>query len=368
MSDKAWENSGDYDQPTALQQLESVLSGYELPDNFNQSLIRPWMDIANALLELYGEQSDAWRRMIWFTRIVCNAISTSLERRDPEPLEQALNTFMTWLRVCSQETSSLDLAFVAAEYLCRRLKMEITVDLAADDLRNETETASAPVIAAPYTEPELLHETENHLEEERPPAGAEAPGHEHQEILENANPFNTLLKDEPGPAMTPDLPEHYSFQEPSAPMSLDASIDELEEQPADTARVDQDIPGKPIITMNAGNTIMDIPTLSERYHTPRGDEPGLTTAADTTHFSQQPGAERPKSIPVPIGVWLGFHDQDMSTMAKLAVYDRANDNYIFANKQGFLVRQINTPDLLHLIENELVDIIERRLVSRKPTA
>ena len=115
---------------------------------------------------------------------------------------------------------------------------------------------------------------------------------------------------------------------------------------------------------------MDIPTLSEKLHTPLDNEPESTAGKDSAQAMDRPAAaaERSKSTIVPVGIWLGFHDEDVSTMVKLAVYDRANDNYIFANKQGFLVRQMSTPDLLELIENQLVDIIERRLVTRKPAA
>ena len=111
---------------------------------------------------------------------------------------------------------------------------------------------------------------------------------------------------------------------------------------------------------------MDIPTLSEKLHTPLDNESEAKSGGDPTHATERPSTDKSKSTIVPIGIWLGFHDEDVSTMVKLAVYDRANDNYIFANKQGFLVRQMNTPDLLDLIDNQLVDIIERRLVTRKP--
>ncbi len=111
---------------------------------------------------------------------------------------------------------------------------------------------------------------------------------------------------------------------------------------------------------------MDIPTLSEKLHTPLDNEPESTAGREPAQATEKPATESSKSTIVPVGIWLGFHDEDVSTMIKLAVYDRANDNYIFSNKQGFLVRQMNTPDFIDLIENQLVDIIERRLVTRKP--
>ena len=111
---------------------------------------------------------------------------------------------------------------------------------------------------------------------------------------------------------------------------------------------------------------MDIPTLSENFEGALKNEQVENTKNHAAGSAKRPAAANPGAGPVPIGVWLGFHDQDISTMAKLAVYDRENDRYIFANKQGYLVRQLSTPDLLQLIESELVDIIERRLVTRKP--
>lgn len=109
---------------------------------------------------------------------------------------------------------------------------------------------------------------------------------------------------------------------------------------------------------------MDIPTVSDNVNTDQNKEPEFKAPSDPAPVADKTAVGTSDSLLIPVGVWLGFHDEDASMMAKLAVYDRANGNYIFANKQGFLVRQVNTPDLLHLIENELVDIIERRLVPR----
>jgi hypothetical protein len=144
-----------------------------------------------------------------------------------------------------------------------------------------------------------------------------------------------------------------------AQIALNLAVDDATEtEPADTelaetehtdpTQSNQDDHSLPATAMSVEETPMDMSSVADYSNVPQQN----AGAADT--------------LLIPIGIWLGFHDEDSSVMVKLAVYDRANDNYIFANKQGFLARQMNTPDLLHLIENELVDIIERRVVPRIP--
>ena len=59
-----------------------------------------------------------------------------------------------------------------------------------------------------------------------------------------------------------------------------------------------------------------------------------------------------------MGAWLVFHDGETPLMARLAVYDLENDHYIFVNRKGVKMRQVSRLELLHLIDNELVDILE----------
>ena len=61
-----------------------------------------------------------------------------------------------------------------------------------------------------------------------------------------------------------------------------------------------------------------------------------------------------------MGAWLGFHDGDTPLLAKLAVHDRENNNYIFVNRSGIKMRELNSHELLLLIKKGLVDILETR--------
>jgi len=65
-----------------------------------------------------------------------------------------------------------------------------------------------------------------------------------------------------------------------------------------------------------------------------------------------------RAINLPVGVWIGFHDGDTPTMARLAVYDPEEDHFIFVNRKGMKIRQISRQEFLDLIDNNLVEILE----------
>ncbi len=67
-----------------------------------------------------------------------------------------------------------------------------------------------------------------------------------------------------------------------------------------------------------------------------------------------------RTVDLPMGAWLGFHDGDTPLMARLAVYDLEDDYYIFVNRQGVKMRQVNRLALLKLIDDGLVDILETK--------
>lgn len=73
---------------------------------------------------------------------------------------------------------------------------------------------------------------------------------------------------------------------------------------------------------------------------------------------------------LPTGTWMGFHDGESPLLAKLAMHDRQRGLYIFVNREGIKLRQLQQDEFLQLIERGLVDIMEsrvnfRELVSRK---
>jgi hypothetical protein len=72
-----------------------------------------------------------------------------------------------------------------------------------------------------------------------------------------------------------------------------------------------------------------------------------------------------REVDVPMGAWLGFHDGETPIMAKLAVYDPRRDNYIFVNRKGIALRELNRAELLQLMDRGLVDILETRSYFRE---
>lgn len=77
-----------------------------------------------------------------------------------------------------------------------------------------------------------------------------------------------------------------------------------------------------------------------------------TAASPATSIPQQ------NQLELLMGAWLGFHDGDTPLLAKLAVHDREQDNYIFVNRSGIKMRELNTQELLALVEKGLVEILE----------
>ena len=71
-----------------------------------------------------------------------------------------------------------------------------------------------------------------------------------------------------------------------------------------------------------------------------------------------------REVEVPMGAWLGFHDGETPIMAKLAVFDPRRDNYIFVNRKGIAMRELNRAELLSLMDRGLVDILETRCYFR----
>ena len=98
-------------------------------------------------------------------------------------------------------------------------------------------------------------------------------------------------------------------------------------------------------------------------HPPEPEQPPETAHASEVERSTGDSADQPqdmREVNLPMGAWLGFHDGETPLMARLAVYDLENENYIFVNRQGVKMRQVSRLELLSLIDNGLVDILETR--------
>jgi hypothetical protein len=88
---------------------------------------------------------------------------------------------------------------------------------------------------------------------------------------------------------------------------------------------------------------------------PQSPEP-----AEQTGEAPTAGADEQIEINLPMGTWLGFHDGETPLMAKLAVYDLEQNNYIFVNRNGIKMRELSKEELLALLEQGMVDVLETK--------
>jgi hypothetical protein len=73
----------------------------------------------------------------------------------------------------------------------------------------------------------------------------------------------------------------------------------------------------------------------------------------------EPAADSERMVNLPMGTWLGFHDAEKPMMGRLAVHDPVEDQFVFVNRKGFKLRSLTHAQLLELIDDGLVDILQR---------
>lgn len=105
-----------------------------------------------------------------------------------------------------------------------------------------------------------------------------------------------------------------------------------------------------------------------------GARPDALPTAHSDDTGQTVSAEQPfdskaiLQLKIPIGTWLGFHDREPPIMARVAVRDLDKDSYIFTNRDGIKLRELTVPQLVTLIERDMVDILERKTSFRETLA
>ncbi|MEM1110890.1 MAG: DUF1631 family protein [Pseudomonadota bacterium] len=78
---------------------------------------------------------------------------------------------------------------------------------------------------------------------------------------------------------------------------------------------------------------------------------------------EQSGNSEPDSafrLGITPDTWLGFHDGDQPTMAKMAIFDQERQLYIFVNREGAKLRELSHEALKDLMDRGLVDILQTR--------
>ncbi|MCB1701669.1 MAG: DUF1631 family protein [Halioglobus sp.] len=96
--------------------------------------------------------------------------------------------------------------------------------------------------------------------------------------------------------------------------------------------------------------------ISRRYR----EQADLERTRAGTGQAREAGQTDAMNLNLPMGTWLGFRDGDEATLARLAVYDRERDHYIFVDCEGKKIQQLGGRELLIRITRGVVDILEAR--------
>lgn len=327
------------DDSIAVEHMKAIVSEYEMPEHYQSLVNGPWRLVAHSLLQSYGEDSDAWSRMTWFSRILCTAIESSLERNTPEAVNDALNGFSIWLNSMRDDSEAYSMCVSAANYAQRRISSQIAEDTTAPETADTRAVPDVEEISI-----DGLPELDTLAEPAAPPS---------LELLDTVQQIDAPSAEAEIEAETETETKTETTAEPlslSLAYSANSNLDEQVPEPEQPA----------------------LPEQTERDTTMETQVNAAPEQASTSHYSGQPAPEvathsaRPAGAvaPVPMGTWLAFHDQDTPTVARLAMYDAAEETFMLGNKSGILVRKISKAQLNALIEREEVQLVEFRNITQ----
>lgn len=389
--------------------INAGLEDYELPGTIGEFLKGPWYNSAQLVLVKHGSLSQEWEQLQRTTRHLMESVQsseddTSATRDGRERVLRHLpGDLRRWLLSLEHDSDATDSAIGLIEYAHLRLqhgqkleRMRISpIELEEEPREEEPGNSESLSIGEWYRfadgEDGLRAQLVLQLEAGRHLLFANLVGLKALDLSRQA--FQRRLNE----GLARALPHQASFSisligaagihsddalrrflnpgdrsaEPEPTFELDAGSEE-------TLEAHSDLPGDP-----APAPALELELDPEPD---RADPPSAAPSADDAPDSAAPGpaaltAERTFELPgpgdpagagantrelnLPIGVWLGFHDGDVPMMAKLAVYDPRRDNYIFVNRQGISLREINRPELLDLVDRGLVDILETQSYFRE---
>jgi hypothetical protein len=138
-------------------------------------------------------------------------------------------------------------------------------------------------------------------------------------------------------------------------VELEVDFDELEielevnEQSSADETMEIEVPIEPAVSYEAPIEILAEEELGRDYFDPKSTLD--TNSADTGSLFD---------LDILMGTWMGFHDGDKPLMAKLAAHDKKRDAYIFVDREGIKMRDLNKLELVSLMDTGLVDMLETR--------
>lgn len=356
--------------------MKAIVSDYGLPESYQRLVNGPWRLVAQAVIDQYGDESDAWGRMTWFTRILCTAIETSLERNNPEPVKDALNGFSIWLNSLRDDGDAHSMCVSAANYAQRRISTQITEDtceaehpIATVDeaMEKEQKEASTTSLEQDDREDDNLSDKQEGGAENEPGAVEHARAEEQacEEEQASENPSSAVADEEQLAVTTlpiADEPSVTSPEQDGALETLSLSLAYSAGKPVNESSTPEEQDALPEQTERG--TDMDIPSqvaVSEKPVNPA--ESGASPAAESLALDSR--LTEPSSVaPVPMGTWLAFHDQDIPTLASLSMYDPQAEEFVLGNQNGIVVRKIQKAELMRLISAGVVQKVAMTAIAQ----
>ena len=365
--------------------LNKILVKNELPGSVARFIKSDWFKSGVQTARLQGFNSDAWHAFIDTTQLLAEAVQP-VDRTD-EPGLRRLNTTMQQLpATLSKHLVNLqpDADAVAGavgliEYaLLRNLRGEdlgllyaepITLDGQAADITADDEALTELGITrgnwfavdTPEGEKRVRFVgslVDNHYLLFMDFLGARA-------LRKTWPEFRALVS--PGEARCLQAPDSFCLAMGQAiELRREERIKEEAERAAAAAREQAEAARAQAAMTQTLQGEAPLQTYREEEEPKTSSSPLAPTETHAGDKASPPSMDQPYErntvvkLQIPMGTWMGFHDRDPPLMAKVAVRDLEKDSYIFTNREGIKLRELTVPQLVALIDRDMVDILERK--------
>lgn len=340
---------------TAALLINAALEQFQSPEIIGEFLKGPWYDSAQLVLLKFGVESAQWTQMSATTRTLLDSVQFTKADADLE---------------VEGDSERRQRLFELLSQLPRELKRWLL------SLQHNDDALEQAIGMVEYAHMQILRKQPLELEkiELMPVPGAGKSDATQQELasIETGQWFRIDLgSDEPKRLKlilrTEDVGE-LLFANQAGIKVLQASFEEFAQLMSDgkVSTLDSGASFSLSLAHTAGiNSTDQLGAASETAHEAAGGIPQGVLVAKELQLQQEADlAEQQNTAPeppvLPTGTWLGFHDGETPLLAKLAVHDREMDQYIFVNRSGIKMRQLNREELQQLIDQALVDILETR--------
>jgi len=364
--------------------LNKILSQHELPGSVARFIKSDWLESGIQTVREQGFKSDAWRTFTDTTQLLAEAVQPvsrsdeSGQRRLNTTMQQLPATLSKLLVSLQPDADAVAGAVGLIEYaLLRNLRGEDLGLLHAEPIKIEGLAADASdsdealeelgisrghwfALDTPEGETRIRYVgslVENHYLLFMDFLGART-------LRKTWPEFRALISS--GEARCLRAPDSFCL---SMVQAIDLRRAERAQEDAERAAAAAEEQAEAARAQAAMAETLQGEAPAETY---REDEPQpseISTPPAETHRSETsapPSVEAPYEsntvvkLQIPMGTWMGFHDRDPPLMAKVAVRDLEKDSYIFTNREGIKLRELTVPQLVALIDRDMVDILERK--------